>query len=176
MEKHYLAGPFFNAEQQGIMQRIEEEYVDAGIAFFSPRICDENSPGKKIDDAAASRIFERNEEQLMVGSAWRCTHMLAVIDYVLPNGTELRLMSGKTPLGHPITIPDTGTVFEMGMAYSLNIDIYSFTVHPPEKMNVMLSKCTCGILHGFDKLRCFLREKDRGRRLAFLEKFGGKHI
>ena len=169
-DKYYIAGPFFNEEQKNLIGNIERMFLDLDIPFFSPRLCDENSPGNKIDDAAAARIFDRNYAQLVPQPGIygpECDKMLAVIDYTLPKNQQLcvaskeklDLVATKWNVSPTLYLPDTGTVFEIGMACALHIPVYAFTENPPERMNIMLSQSTEGIIHGLDHLRSFLQEK-----------------
>jgi nucleoside 2-deoxyribosyltransferase len=83
----YIAGPFFNTEQRDVIEGIEEELRNRGIAFFSPRLCGVLGEVAPEDRAAKSKKFyDKNIEMLE-----HCDIMVAVVDDF-----------------------DTGTMFEWG--------------------------------------------------------------
>src|SRR5690348_1429824 len=108
--KWYLAGPFFNEPQRDLMLQIETAFLDTEVHFFSPRLASpENAPGRSLTDADAATIFKRNIDNVL-----DCSHMLAVLDYLLPEGVSLRPAKwDRTAFvwdcGNPVSIPDSGT-------------------------------------------------------------------
>jgi nucleoside 2-deoxyribosyltransferase len=117
----YIAGPFFNPDQLALIADIEKTFDLAGVKYFSPRLCDENKKGPP-DKAGAEKIYERNSRNLLF-----CTHILAVVDWKLPIGDQIYLLRQAPaepepfPVGQPLNIPDSGTVWEMGAAQMRNM-------------------------------------------------------
>jgi hypothetical protein len=70
------------------------------------------------------------------------------------------------PIGGPLNLPDTGTVWEMGFAYAVNMfsrrmDIYGFTTRPrTDKLNLMLTKSCKGVISGLEELTKFLKGEE----------------
>lgn len=154
----YLAAPFFNPEQIRIVESIEGIYVGCGRPLFSPRLQDQGTGPKKIlTEEDASRIFNNNYAAIR-----QCTAMVAVLDWLMPEGQLTAVINKVHDEAQimPINIPDTGTVMEMGMAYTLGIPIFGYTERSPEgKMNIMLAKACTGFLIGEHALFRFLMEK-----------------
>lgn len=72
----YIAGPFFNTEQREVIEGIEEELRNRGIAFFSPRLCGvlgDVAPEDRAEESLA--FYEKNLEMLK-----HCEIMIAVVD------------------------------------------------------------------------------------------------
>lgn len=137
VRKIYLAGPFFNAAQVRLMESIELILTDAGIGFFSPRLASKKENEGPLDPASCDKIFAANVQGML-----DCTDMLAVIDWVMPEGVQVRIVEpdpeyvvqtmvpGPAPgqvmsldncrgtlKSGPLNIPDAGTCFEMGFAF-----------------------------------------------------------
>lgn len=160
----YLAGPFFNPAQVELIRKIEVAFCDAGVAFFSPRLTGENAK-KVLTDEDAAAIYGNN----LIGME-SCSHMLAVLDWVMPESKkifvcDLKDLGGEiqgctnyaVPVGNALNIPDAGTVFEMGYYAANNRPIYIYTERPPEAaMNVMLTQCSRGVIRGQEMLKMFL--------------------
>jgi nucleoside 2-deoxyribosyltransferase len=172
--RFYLAGPFFNPEQIELMQRIETEFVEACIPFFSPRMEQGNQKKGPIDAARAGEIYRNN-----VVNIHDCEAVLAVLDWKMPRNAFITLMTFSTKgekdvftrwamegsypkasfsgKGKSLQIPDSGTVFEMGYAAALNKPIVIYTERSlKEPLNLMLTRCSRGVIRGIDELRNFL--------------------
>lgn len=123
----YIAGPFFNPAQVAVIESIEQAFVAADVAAFSPRLCDENKKGPPTPEGAAV-IFDRNVKGLL-----KCSHLLAVLDWKLQEGYQIRVGRQRDeswqPLVEvgPLNIPDSGTVFEMGAAHMKTLLADKFT-------------------------------------------------
>lgn len=165
----YLAGPFFNAAQIEIIQRIESALCrlpgpSGTFSFFSPRSqpLNANPTGKvgPLDTAKAQDVFKKDYLEIT-----RSTIVLAVMDWALPEGKEVRMVdmfrqeteNGESlewgiPCSGPIKLPDSGTVWEMGCAYALRVPTYIFTQDPAARVNLMLSQSCKGVLYGWDAL------------------------
>lgn len=52
---------------------------------------------------------------------------------------------------------DTGTTWEMGYGYALNIPVVAFTTMPARGLNLMLSQSCDGLVHGFVELERVFR-------------------
>jgi nucleoside 2-deoxyribosyltransferase len=178
--KFYIAGPFFNEPQLKLIEEIELAFVDHSVPAFSPRTLDRGK-GPAQDDAEWQRRFWNNVENLV-----DCDHVLAVADFKLPEGARLRICakdnSGEPQITvgfPPLHLPDTGTVFEMGVQFGMwlvamraKIDFYDrerhaerkivlYTERPlTETLNVMLTKSCHGVLHGKKELDSFLNSGD----------------
>lgn len=116
--KVYIAGPFFNEYQLDQIKRIEEHLDMHNIPYFSPRlegVLDEMEHDEKM--SSRERIFRSN-----VDSIDDCSHMIGCIE-------------GR----------DTGTLFEVGVAYQQKMDLVLY-VPDISNVSVMLSeasKCVC---------------------------------
>jgi nucleoside 2-deoxyribosyltransferase len=167
----YLAGPFFNSVQIALIETLEKRFSDNCLRIYSPRQIDLNRKGPpNAEDAAA--IFRANVDNIRDS---RC--MFAVLDWLMPNDRQLRIV--ETPdysedygprgrlLGEirqslhiyspPLNLPDTGTVWEMGLAYAIPRPIVIYTERPPEAgLNLMLTQGTMGVVRGLDELDRFL--------------------
>lgn len=110
----YLASPFFNEKQLDFVKRLEEAFDFAGLDYFSPRsegILIEMSPEEKA--IKMQEIFQSNINHIV-----DCSIMVAVIDDY-----------------------DTGTVWEMGLAYGLERPIYTISDND-YGLNVMIRQST----------------------------------
>ena len=106
----YLASPFFNEEQLNFVKELEEAFDIAGISYFSPRsegVLIEMTPEEK--EKKMTEIFESNVKHIAQANL-----VVAVIDDW-----------------------DTGTVWEMGFAYGINIPIMTISNHD-YGLNVMV--------------------------------------
>lgn len=123
--KVYLAGPFFNAEQLGAIERIESLLTDAGVEFYSPRKHLILKPQAPMKDR--KKVFDENMTAIS-----ECNLILACTEW-----------------------PDSGTVWEMGLAYGLHIPVVGFT-QKADKINVMLAQGCSGFLTSEASLIKFL--------------------
>jgi len=106
----YLASPFFNEEQLNMVKRIEKALDQAEIEYFSPRsegVLIEMTPEEK--ELRMKAIFQSNIDHI-----WDASLVVAVIDNY-----------------------DTGTVWEMGYAYGMDVPIFTISDHD-YGLNVMV--------------------------------------
>ncbi len=176
--KFYIAGPFFNPPQIELIKSIELLMVEHEMPFYSPRLTDDNRQPGPITVGMADRIFQRNVENIS-----DCTDILAVLDWKMPPDTKTAVVrTGPKPelleLVTSLNIPDSGTVFEMGVAWGMTSaaqawgapghsfkkwPIYGFTERRPEEaINVMLTRACVGVIHGVEGLAGFLAPGKRG--------------
>jgi nucleoside 2-deoxyribosyltransferase len=163
--KIYIAGPFFNEPQLRLIKAIEDDLTAKEVDFYSPRLHPGNEPGKPIDNKTAAAIFKSNVDAIA-----ECTHVLAVMCWLLPERNELRVMFRKNPstvpadweaLSPQLSLPDTGTVFEMGLAWGMALSeehgprpIIGYTNTKPGegKLNIMLTQACRGVICGSDNM------------------------
>lgn len=159
----YLAGPFFNRKQIMVQQRIEQAYEEAGVNAFSPRLQHRNDNKSIQDPVYARKVFEENADALS-----NCRGVLAVVDYLLPEEQTLRVLGraiGQAAFesaSPSLSLPDSGTVWEMGFAYSQGIPVQMFTTKPigEGRINIMLSQGCNGVIYGWDHLDAWLEGKE----------------
>lgn len=167
--KFYIAAPFFNPAQNALVESIELAFCDAQIPFFSPRLSTGNKKPGPITPEMAHDIFQSN----MLG-LHECDAMLAVLDWKLPEGELIcrgRLkpvgpMEEKAapyassyfaPIGTPLHLPDTGTVYEMGYMHAKGRPIVGYTERDrSEALNLMLTTGLRGVISGKSELLDFL--------------------
>lgn len=158
-KKFYLAGPFFNPPQIDLISKIELMFLDHDVPFFSPRQCSpENKKAGPLSGEDAKAIFQRNYENLL-----DCDGVLAVVDWLMPEGLKLGLINSEGSAGSlPISLPDSGTVWELGAAYTikqetrLDYEILLLTTTKSSKLNVMLTQCADGVVYGLSSLGLYL--------------------
>lgn len=201
-KKWYLAGPLFNPVQVDLLEKIEATFAAADVPLFSPRLCDENKVKGPLSSDSAARIFSRNWEALLDSRG-----MLAVVDWLLPKGQEIR-QTGKFTVADPkaadyltnypelrfcqsgpLNIPDSGTVWELGATYALRskygphgkagpitpLPVLLFTVRPPnQKLNIMLSQGTDGVIYGLNNLKGYLNGGPK--QFTFISKWEGENL
>jgi nucleoside 2-deoxyribosyltransferase len=131
----YIAAPFFNSKQIDFVMEIENILDEYDMEYFSPR-----SFGiihKLSDEDKAKRIkaiYECNVEKICEADT-----MIAVIDDL-----------------------DTGTIWEMGYATAIDIDIISISNHD-YGLNVMLANSVrCHIKHIDDIPNAVANKEYRG--------------
>ena len=155
----YIAAPFFNPRQVALVQMIEEGMRECGIRFFTPRDQDANKQPGPVDVHRAPVIFQENYRAML-----RADAVLAVADWLMPEGQELRAIKNGhnaytfEKVSPPLNLPDTGTVWEMGAMYALGKKVYIYTERPPEQgLNLMLTQGARGIVRGPEGLLRFFR-------------------
>jgi nucleoside 2-deoxyribosyltransferase len=126
-EKIYLAGPFFNAEQLEVQQRVEKICIEYGWQIFSPRL--ELMLKKDSPIEEQRRCFFMNNRGLK-----KCKLIFANVEGL-----------------------DTGTLWEMGAAYAYNRPVVIYSPNPARKLNVMLAQGAVGYVAGWDAIEHFLR-------------------
>lgn len=173
----YLAAPFFTPGEQATCGLIEDLcVVNNKIFLFSPRLQSAGIQGKLQDPGVAGRIFLENVRGIRT-----CSEMLCVLDRQ-PKEGELHLVKsicdpdGKATdlydsIVGPIHIPDTGTVWEMGFAHALQRTIVGYTSKERGKgnLNLMLTQCCDGVLHGEEELRSYLSFQEEKRMMHWLQ-------
>ena len=160
----YIAAPFFNPPQLELVKSLESVFSSQKRWAFSPRLQHGEKPVAINTKHIAAEVFLENYRAIQ-----RCDFMVAVVDWLMPPSIELRvvkecnaeglpygpLFESKSP---PLNLPDTGTVWEMGMAFALKKPVVMFTVRPPtDKLNIMLTESCVGIARGVERLAAYLR-------------------
>jgi len=146
--RHYIynAGPFFNAAQVAAMERLEKLEGDNNLDFFAPRLSPESDLIRQGDRSAETfqKTFERDVEE--IGKA---TIMVAMLDWLMPPEEEVRILRhegvpGKPgyhqQLSAPLNVPDSGTVFELGLAFAAGLPVIGVRFDCERPLNLMLSE------------------------------------
>lgn len=169
----YIAAPFFNPVQLQLVEAIETLLTAEGVPFFSPRTIHGPKPVKIKDDSTARSVFDNNVQGLD-----KCIGLLAVVDYLMPEGQELMVCHGGKPV-FGISVPDTGVSLEIGYVHGQGrVPVYLFTTRQPGqgKLNIMLTQAAAGVIYGLEQLRlCADRESPTGIDDAFLQQYQGGH-
>ena len=167
----YIAAPFFNPVQVGIVSNIEYLCDMHSLTYYSPR----RDSGSALLRPEERRRFESWKPILQSNkdAIPRSKMILAVVEYAMPHGYKLVPAKECTmpqtldypahtdwiPIdgAKPVELPDNGVVWECGHADALNIPIFAFhrTKHPNE-LNLMLSHTVQGMLTGYEKLSILL--------------------
>ncbi len=159
MQTVYLAAPFFNPTQSSLCAVLESAILEAGFVCASPRlqgVCPPSAP-----PALRRETFNRNVENIKHASL-----VVAVLEFPL-NAGELRVVryheGAWQSLSNPLHLPDTGVVFEMGVAHVYGVPIVGFRQQPAVRYNLMLAEACGGIATGLPQLRGALGLfRDRG--------------
>lgn len=151
----YLAGPFFNHEQEHIIRRLEALMDVAGVPYFSPQK-DAGKVEKGADPAVWQQVFDRN-----CGALGEMGWMLAVLPYALPDNAKLLLVTQprrRPPECKGVHLPDTGTVWEMGFAAARQVPVVGFVPDEFELkgINVMLARGMSDVVLGYKELEDLL--------------------
>lgn len=174
--KFYVAGPFFNERQTQVIQQIETMLDDYGYPYFSPRQHGPVLEGRPRSMEDAMKVFDSNVMGLLDVDV-----LLAVADYLLPEGQELRavtpveddeddmvsdrvdVFAATSPALH---IPDLGTTFELGLAHGIRMkrdaidnkpEIVLFTERQQiRSINLMLTMCADGTLFSWAQMQAWL--------------------
>ena len=128
--KVYLAAPFFNDEQLGLVKSLEYLIKEVGYELFSPRLGENalemNSAigrGEKPSQELRRQVFMDNWMNIDDADL-----MVAVIDD-----------------------RDSGTVWEIGYAFARHVPIITFT-NKGYGSNLMLAECIIAHIKSFDDL------------------------
>jgi len=166
MKKMYLAGPFFNSAQVELMATIEGAVAAAGFKAFSPRL-----HARQLGKGATPEQQRDTFDDDLVGLQ-EAGVVLAVLDWKLPD-TERVLkeywtnregkLAWRSSEDTILNIPDSGTVWEMGYAFSRNIPVVGFTENP-RAVNLMLMQSCLGVVVGLKKLEEMLLTARNARR------------
>lgn len=154
----YLAGPFFNHAQLALIQRLERAFEDHQIECFSPRLQHGEKPTPIETANQAQQVFAENARALKA-----CRGVVAVVDWTTVGSVCIRAGIDRadgtfeTVRGEPINLPDTGTVWEMGVAYAYNRPVVMYTERPVHaKLNIMLTQSCLGVARSEKQLMEFL--------------------
>lgn len=131
--KFYLAGPFFNEEQRGVLEKIERCAGELGMVMYSPRLeslCPPNAP-----EEMRIATFRSNHVNLR-----RNQFVLARIDDF-----------------------DPGTVWEIGYSYAVGTPVYAFTTVEGRGLNLMLAQSCKGFLVGLESVYTFLKTMEESK-------------
>jgi len=134
----YLAGPFFNKIQRNHAQGLAEILKGRGYHIYAP--VSEQFVEQALPESAL-RIFERNIRWMEESSL-----ILAQLDYPLDPPNVLSILNLEKQQHSPISLPDAGTVFEMGFAYAMSIPIIGYFFEPVLKANLMLTESMIGYI------------------------------
>lgn len=144
----YVAGPFFNSEQDGWLSHIEASLAHLNLPFFSPRLSCKCPPD-------ATKEMRQQVISSNCGAIDKSVFMFCLLDYLMPEDQKA------------LPIPDTGTVWEMGYAYaSYELTGIPFIVGvyqngPPKNVNLMLSETMQGYLSDIKEFEEFVREASK---------------
>lgn len=121
MSKVYIASPLFNDEQIARIIDVETLLAVNHIDYFSPRNAQYDSEDEGLNIHNAKMIFNNNVMEVS-----HCDTLIAILDD-----------------------KDTGTAWEIGMAYALSkrIILVQFDKDRVSKTNIMLSNCGNGLVH-----------------------------
>ena len=161
----YIAGPWFNPRQATHLDMVLRACADAGIKVFSPR-------EESLVSEDASHEYRRAAFEANLKGIRECGHVLALLDWLLPEHIETRNVNlhGATPspeqpgpwpitvTSPPVRVPDTGTVYEMGYAYG-RVEVVGFTIFDHTHVNLMLAQGCAGVIQGYEDLARFLAPK-----------------
>ena len=149
----YLAGPFFNRIQVNHAMRMIALCKENGISYYAP--IEHQEPDFGTPNMV--KIFQDNIIGLLDSSI-----VLAQLDYPLP--ANWRLLAHKIgTYPQDVSLPDVGTVWEMGFAFAKGKSIVGYWLtEPVSKVNLMLAKCCIGILSGIINVAKFLTTNKHG--------------
>lgn len=155
----YIAAPFFNGAQKVIVRCIERAITWAGYSYYSPETDSGSldlSPEMRGNSTFWKQVFNNNVQAIKDSIL-----MIAVLDYALPEGQELRVCDTRNGYDtvRRVEIPDSGVVWEMGDAYQ-RVDIVGYRELEPTTMNLMLAKTVTGMVYGLDNLADFLHTSE----------------
>ncbi|RLC34377.1 MAG: nucleoside 2-deoxyribosyltransferase [Candidatus Nealsonbacteria bacterium] len=127
--KIYLASPFFNDDQKGVVKKLETILEDCGHEVYSPSrdggILERFAPKSK-----RVKILSEN-----IGAIRWADYVIGVID-------------GR----------DIGTIWEMGYAYGIGKKVIGYTSEGYD-MNVMLTETVCSFVKSNEDLLSVLEGK-----------------
>lgn len=172
----YLAGPFFNPAQLGLMTSIEAILDCAEVPYFSPRLHTKAPVGEERKELGAwDAVLEAN-----IGAIEEASILLAILDYALPNNQTVTVNVHTSDyeenhgepvvIRKPVVIPDTGTVWELGFAFATGIPAVGFFQQKPERMNLMLTNTLDALLIGLPAVYNFVRPPAKGRWVSLLNR------
>ncbi len=154
--KCYIAAPFFNEAQIGLVLDIENCLYEAGIEFYSPRI---HSGSKNLSPEERRRrepwfsVLASNVREISA-----CDIVIAVVDYLLPESQTATIsykpnfITTDYEFIREISTADNGVCVEIGLAYAIGRPCLIFCAEPPKRLNLMLSHTCEGMVIGFENL------------------------
>jgi len=162
----YTAGPFFNDVQEAHAFALAQQLRDLGFGVYAPveEKFREGEPGR-----GAVEIFDRNILWMTYSDV-----CLFQLDYPMTPGCELHVCDGKEPT--PISLPDMGTVWELGFAFALKkwraVTLIGYYTGPVPKVNLMIAQSLDGIAENITDV--FLPSGELN--LSALVAYNGKQI
>ena len=142
----YLAAPFFNTGQEMEIVAVEQDLMNAGLSFFSPRLECRYVKGAPNARALADKAYFLNVRHLGL-----CTFVLA-----------------------GLTFPDVGTAWELGYAQALKVPRLGYTSRVEVLSNLMICKTvdamtlTRRLRTALGSIYLDIRERSRGIDKAIL--------
>jgi nucleoside 2-deoxyribosyltransferase len=161
--KFYIAAPFFNDVQLGAVKALELIIEEHGHQYHSPRLHPRNAGASKLEKLTqdqAEEIFQDDVKGIVHSNA-----VIATLDWLLPENDVVQHVrtTGSEVKVTPLNLPDTGTVFEMGYAYSYGRPIFGLTYRPVgDRLNLMLTQSCKAVIYGLDQLRGFMSSVKTG--------------
>jgi hypothetical protein len=145
-QRVYLASPGFNVEEKVLLKRYEDAIEACNYKLFSP-FRDQAIVDFRVE-ANRRKIFDSNAKAIE-----ECDWMVVNLDFTT--------IAGK----YPIPIPDSGTLFEVGMAHGLRRrlelsgnpinsiapNIIAVTSEQAWGINIMLQYGTQSFISGVDR-------------------------
>ncbi len=145
--KIFLAAPFFNDEARHqlttLLAFIENMRHHVFCAMRDGKLVSKDAP-----EETRQKYFRLDVEEM-----YKSRVCVAMLDYPLPQNQRLQHVTAKYGADKvvQVQIPDTGTVFEMGLAYAQAIPIIGFAASL-KSMNLMLSQSCITVVQDFDSL------------------------
>lgn len=127
----YIAAPFFNDYQIGVVDKIIEVLEKEGIEYFSPKDEFPILEGRLSSPEERERVFWGNIQGIRDSNL-----MISVIDDF-----------------------DRGVIWEMGYAFHMGVPILGYTDIEGRGMNIMLEMSCMGFVVGTEELEEFLRNE-----------------
>ena len=142
----YLAGPFFNPLQKKLIKTLENLIDEERIDLYSPSrdsiVINQDTTSQELQET-----FKRNYEEID-----KADFMIAILDYP---GSALTIGADSSK---KVSLPDSGTMWELGYAYAKGKPVIGVFTEPPAKMNLMLKECLTAVTIGTNKLPKIIEE------------------
>lgn len=166
----YIAAPFFNPAQVECVETIETILTKHEYPFLSPRQHGPVLEGKVRTPEQAAEVYKTNVELMD-----KCSIILGVLDYLLPAEQEVRVVTPETrgdqaglfePASPPLSIPDTGTIWELGFGSGRRRNgrytkLWGFTLRELKGMNLMISASLDQCFYSYEHLDSFFAQSVR---------------
>jgi nucleoside 2-deoxyribosyltransferase len=153
--KIFIASPLFNKQQHRVLDTLETLIQDSGYEFYSARHHSGSSAmtaQERKDMRAWDSVFDSNIAGLQESEV-----CIANLGYQMPDEVSIALLNELEGTVTPVSLPDTGTVWEMGFMYAQNKIVIGYCPEEqPGKLNLMLTHGCDGIIMGPENLRKFL--------------------